>query len=66
MTHKVKPEILMLGSEQFPRCVVIDSNAPEQPMFWSGHTWVSELRKAMLFADDEALERELSAILSRS
>lgn len=66
MTPKVKPELLMLGSEQFPRCVIVDRNAPDHLRFWSGHTWVSELRKAMLFADDVALQRELTAITSRS
>jgi len=65
MTHKVKPEILMVGSEQFPRCVILDANAPDRPAFWDGDGWTMELHKAMLFADEEAVQRELAAIYCR-
>jgi len=66
MTPKVKPELLMVGSDQFPRCVILDGNAADLPRFWTGNDWTTELRRAMLFADDVALKRELTAIASRS
>ncbi len=63
MIHK--PEVLMVGSEQFPRCVIVDGNTLNEPLFWTGKIWTAELRRAMLFADKGTLERELTAIVCR-
>ncbi len=66
MTEKVKPEILMVRREPFPRCVIIDGIAHDVPKVWTGRGWTTELRKAMLFADDKALKEELTTIHRRS
>lgn len=63
MIHK--PEVAMVGTDRFPRCVIIDGNATDEPLFWTGKIWTTELRKAMLFAEEHALEEELRAIASR-
>lgn len=52
----------MIGPREFPRCVIIDTRSPDPLRFWSGKGWVEEIRKAMLFADEHALGRELEAI----
>jgi len=63
MLHK--PEILMVGTERFPRCVIVDGNAREEPLFWTGRIWTTELQRAMLFADENTLQNELTTIACR-
>ncbi len=65
MTEKVKPEILMVRREPFPRCVIIDGIAHDVPKVWTGRGWTTELRKAMLFADEDSLLEQITAIRSR-
>ena len=61
MTSKVKPEIRRIGSEQFPRWVILDGSArlPTHLRFWNGEGWVEGLRNAMLFAHKNVVLREL-------
>ncbi len=65
MTEKVKPEILMVRREPFPRCVIIDGIAHDVPKVWTGGGWANDLRKAMLFADEDSLLEQIMAIHRR-